>query len=80
MHLRMQIYCFSSGGFSSGAIGITPNNCVIMFQQTVLQFLNAVIVHAPTSNLRVYYQQEIENAGFNADSVEEVFLSDVLNA
>ena len=51
-----------------------------MFQQTVLQFLNAVIVHAPTSNLRVYYQQEIENAGFNADSVEEVFLSDVLNA
>ena len=41
-------------------------------QQTVLKFLNAVISNAPSSNLRIYYQQEMENAGFNADTVEEV--------
>ena len=42
-------------------------------QQTVLQFLNAIITQSPSPNLRVYYQQEIENAGFVADAVEEVF-------
>ena len=39
-----------------------------------LVFLNAVITGAPTFNQKVYHQQELENAGFDPDRLEQVLI------
>eukprot|EP00795_Rhopilema_esculentum_P009182 gene9182-16855_t len=66
-----KMYISEKYRFESLVLSIMTRPCNPTYQQTVLQFLNAIITQSPSPNLRVYYQQEIENAGFVADAVEE---------
>jgi len=66
-----KVYCGERCRFEGLVLSVITKPCNPPYQQAALEFLNAIIAFAPSTNLRVYYQQEIENAGFNAEAVEE---------
>lgn len=44
-------------------------------QAICLNFLNTFIDSAPSFNVKVFHQQEIENAGLDPDKIEQVLQS-----